>query len=155
MTESDRPMTPFDYSSSGKLLAARPTTGPIDPFAGLPRIPRSPRVPTDVGKRDTEPVSAAPTSHDELTPPDGPFGIRQVLKKLGEFDVRFQKMEALCQRAADCSMETRQLVSAMTGQINAINRRVTILEAADRWVPAAAWLITTVIALWALLRTYR
>lgn len=124
-------------------------------------IPRAPRIPSDLAPatRDTEPITGQPADmHDETdenTPPDGPFAIRQVLKKLEKFDAGFNEMRGHCRVTADCSLETLSAVQSLTGKLAALEKRVRAIELADRWVPRLAWLFTTIIAVIALLRTFK
>ena len=139
----------------------------------VPTLPHDPLVPHDMGEmlqcdaenRDTERVPSESGENevsekfDEETPPDGPFAVRALLKEMKEFKESFTKdfaeMKGHCQAAADNSLSTLATVQSLAKLYTALERRVTAIELADRWVPRLAWLITTVIALVALLRTFK
>ncbi len=145
---SDRPITPYKpFDSRPKLLVAEP----VDPFTGLPRIPRAGRMPSDVGELgDTDPESR----DTELTPPDGPFAIRKVLKKLEKIENGFEEMRNLCRSSASNSMQMLATVQALAGQVDALKRRMDGYEVANRWMPRIVMAVTFAMAAVALARTY-
>ena len=99
-------------------------------------------------------------SHDnENTPPDGPFAIRQVLKKLGEFDRHFDEMREHCKSAADNSLQAFEIVRHLRVEVQELKRehdaRLTRLEIERLWIPrlvaTAALVIATAALVFSLL----
>lgn len=164
----ERNITPFEpFDGRPKVAADKPTRTPVDPFEGIPRLlPRDPKVPAgfeapNQDLRTTEPImgqaeaARALLDEQEHTPPDGPLAIRAVFKQLQEFKGEFAEMKGHCRDAANSALQTLAAVQAVASRQEAFDRRLTALELADRWVPRFAWLVTTAIAVLALLRTYR
>ncbi len=140
----------------------------------VPRmLPRDPRLPSDVNDlmrpdveaRDTVPAitesgeDEVSDKFDEETPPDGPFAVRTMIKELRYFRAGFEEMKTHCRASAENSFATSEAVRALNLEMQEMkkehNARIVRLELADRWVPRLAWLVTTAIAVIALLRTFK
>jgi hypothetical protein len=101
--------------------------------------------------------------NDDNTPPDGPFAIRQVLKKLESFDRRFDKMEEHCKSAADSSLEALETVRHLRIEVHELKRehdtRLTRLEVERMWIPrlvaTAALIIATTALIFSLIALER
>ncbi len=164
--ESDRPgdheraMTPFEpFDSRPKIASARA----VDPLAGVARLfPRDPRTPLNVSEierlrleragRDTEPSELF--GDEDKTPAARPFEIR-VERELKDLRSDVSALQADVSAIKQSSRETAQHTVDMYELVKAINRRQLAFELERRWVPAVAYLVTTAIALLALIRTYR
>lgn len=152
--ERERTMTPPEAWDTRPKAAP---SHPVDPFADIPRIPRAPRTASDVGERATE---LRDTDHDEVTPPRAKEDtLDMVLKRLGELDAKVADSIVGSQRCYDLLLviqsEHREHRRSERKRRVALARRVTALELSRQWVPAVAWLVTTVLCLFALIRTYR
>jgi len=148
--EPERAITPFHkFDSSSKFAAAKS----VDPLAGVARLfPRDPKSPSEFERlrqeraaRDTEPTGLL--GDDDNTPAQRPFEIR-VERELKELRGDVDAIKQTSREAAQHALDTYELVKA-------IDKRQRAFELERRWVPAVAWLVTTAIALMALIRTYR
>ena|GEM_PF-2127280 len=165
--ESDHPraMTPYEgFGSSSKMAAAKPE--PIDHLAAVARLfPRDPKTPPTVNEyerqraeRDTDRIEHFDTA--DQTPAQRPFEIRveqrldDVEKRLGQLEESDKKKIADLAIIKKSSQDMAQLTLETHELVKAIAKSQRDLEFERKWVPAAAWLVTTVIAVVALLRTF-
>jgi hypothetical protein len=92
-----------------------------------------------------------------------PSGFEAMMTEFRAFRVEIRTeistMTGYCKDAADNSMlavsEGRIGLAEVRAEQAKTNRRVAVLELRRQIIPALAYLVTTVIATWALYRTYR
>lgn len=163
VAEPERSITPFHkFDSRPKLTVART----VDPLAHVPRLlPRDPKSPSEFeqerAERDTEP--ADPLDADELddaeaeaeiTSAERPFE-RRVLRRLYKLEKSDKKRAADLEIIKKSSQDAAQHALEMLNLVKVIDKRQRDFDLERRWVPWAFRVATLVIALWALIRTYR
>lgn len=155
--EPGRSMTPLaEWDSRPKLATAKS----IDPLAGVARLfPRDPRSPSEFERlrqerasRDTEPSDLL--GDEDNTPAARPFEIR-VERELKDLRSDVSVVQADVAAIKATSREAAQHAIEMHELVKRMDKRQQAFELEHKWVPRLAWLATTLIALWALLRTYR
>ena len=163
--EPERAITPFHkFDSSSKFAAAKS----VDPLAGVARLfPRDPKSPSEFERLRIE-RAAMPT---DPSPPPGPDDtpIRHVLSPMDQlcldvsemrdqfkdFQRGFSEVKTHCRDAANNSIQMLSSVEKLTGKVESLDKRMTAIELSERWIPRLAWLVTFLIAVFALSRTYR
>ena len=155
MSGSDRPFTPFEkFDSRPKIPTAKPTRAPTDPFEGLsslrcPIVPGAPRLPKDAeemlrrgqDEMATDPAPPMAEIDSERTPLESPYSLKSVSKKLDDI------FEAV-QHIADETVELRGDVRGFRKELKEISRRLTTLEATQRWAPLVMAALALVVSLW-------
>lgn len=157
------PYAPFD--SRPKIAAAQPTRAPAEPFEGLPSIPRGPRMPTGFGElphalgapHDTDPAELqdAELGDDDKTPSDPESPYEMIIRKLNKVERAVQDSNKGHRRCYQLLLDLNDKLDNEKAERKKLAREVRDLKLANRWVPRLAWLVTTAIAVLALLRTYR
>lgn len=130
----------------------------------LPRLPRDPRLPSDVNDlmrpdiedrdiRDTDPITAESGKHAvsedaEKTPLESIYSLKSVSKKLDEVLVVSRGAESASRDAANESIATRSEVGKLAEALQALTKRVTALEVSGRWAPLTLSTIALGAVLW-------
>lgn len=135
---------------------------PFAPFDSA-SIPKAPRVPSDIDELQRKDIAERDTDQspmideaDEKTPAvPAESTLDMVLRRLGEVEAVTQDSKKMQQRIYDLLLKIDSDNKRARRRHAALARRVTTLEVTRHWVPALAWLATTLIALIALFRTYR
>lgn len=158
----ERNITPYAlFDSRPKIAAAQPTRAPVEPFEGLPSIPRGPRMPTGFGElphalgaqRDTDPAELqdAELGDNDQTPTDPESPTEMILRKLTKLEREVRDSKTSNGRIYDLLVKIHAEQQADKRERRAIKRRLLAVELRDRWLP---WVAIALSAL-ALLRTFR
>jgi hypothetical protein len=130
----------------------------------IPRLPRAPRLPSDVNDlmrpdiedrdiHDTEPITAESGKHlvsedAEKTPLESIYSLKSVSKKLDDVLDTARAAADAARDSANASIATRSEVSKLAEALTALTKRVTALEVSGRWAPLTLSTIALGAVLW-------
>jgi hypothetical protein len=152
VSDTDHPFRPRAITPLA-AFDTRPKLTVADPFDGVP-LP-SLRRPSNMGEvAERIERELRDTDTEELTPAARPFEIR-VEQRLEKLENLARKHGAELEAIKKSSQDTAQHALDTHALVKDLVDRQRTLELETRWVPRLAWLVTTAIAVLALLRTYR